>query len=393
MNFPSNLEEIGYSAFYGCKSLKTIVLPESLTKLGEYYYGYSGNSSVGYTFAYCTSLTSIVIPSKISAIRNGLFEGCTQLQHVTLGSGVKTIEKKVFENCTNLKTLYVCATEPPKLEAQDIFSTTNYSNCTLYVPEGSVDTYKAADYWKNFTNIVGGIPTTPETEELKTTFTDANPTIAEGTYKPGALTYTRTTSNMKEGAYVTVCLPFSIKLAETDCFSEVLLPNDIALYNTSSQLLTILMNKADKNNTIITAGHPFLAKLNSNSIELKNYLSTFIRPSSLAEDLKLNMETKFKVYNYNGSGGVLESNDELDVRFCGSFEAKTGLDATNYRTFMSNGGFAQDTKIGAFRAYIYKASTATKAKVQSLSIATDGVAADILQGNYTIKGNQLIINK
>ena len=390
VNFPSNLSEIAYSAFNGCRNLKTIVLPESLTKLGEYFNTDYGTGK-GYTFAYCTSLTSIVIPSKISAIRKGLFAECTQLQHVTLGAGVKTIEEDVFRNCTNLKTLYVCAPEPPTLEANDIFSTTNYNNCTLYVPEGSVDAYKGADYWKNFTNIVGGIPTVPETGELKTNFTDAKPTIAVGTYEVGNLTYSRTVSNYKQGIYGTFCLPFSINLADSECFSDVYIPNEIALYNPTNKKLTLMMSKASKT-AIISAGQPFMAKLNSSTISLKNYISTYIR-STVAEDLKSNMEKKFKVYDYDGTSTVLLSNDDIDVRFCGTFSKMTDLNEENYKTFSTTGMFYQDKTVNPFRAYIYKATTTAANSLQSLTVGSDAVTDAILNGNYTIKSNQLIINK
>ncbi len=391
VNFPSNLSEIAYDAFYGCRNLKTIVLPESLTKLGEYFKPDYSTVYKGYTFAYCTSLTSIVIPSKISAIREGLFAECTQLQHVTLGAGVKTIEEDVFKNCTNLKTLYVCATEPPTLEDDEIFSTTNYSNCTLYVPEGSVDAYKGADYWKNFTNIVGGIPTVPETGELKTNFTDAKPTIAVGTYKAGNLTYSRTVSNFKQGIYATLCLPFSINLADAECFSDVYIPNEIALYNPTTKKLTLMMSKASKT-AVISAGQPFMAKLNSSTISLKNYISTYIR-STVAEDLKSNMEKKFKVYNYDGTSTVLLSNDDIDVRFCGTFSKMTDLNKENYKTFATTGMFYQATTVNPFRAYIYKATTTEANSLQSLTVGSDAVTDAILNGNYTIKSNQLIINK
>ncbi len=99
------------------------------------------------------------------------------------------------------------------------------------------------------------------------------------------------------------------------------------------------------------------------------------------------------VYNYDGSSSVMESNDVIDVRFCGTFSKKEGLDKESYRTFTQEGSFAQDTQVNPFCAYIYKTTTSSSPTLQSLSIATGGVADDILNGNYTIKGDKLIINK
>ncbi len=381
IQLPERLEEIGHSAFAGCTALKSIILPESLTKMGD---GYKSD-----IFYLCTSLTSINIPSKVTTIGMNTFNGCTKLQNVNLGAGVTVIREGAFNNCPNLKALTVCSSIPPTLEYNAI-SDDIYDNCTLYVPEGSIETYRKDTQWGKFANIkVSGESPTPD--EPKASLTDTESTIPEGTYEAGKLTYSRTNEKFAEGKYVTICLPFSINLADADCFSAVYIPKDIALYNPTTKMLTLMMKKSSKT-AILPAGQPFMAKLSGNTIALKNYSRTYIT-STYADDLKANMETKIEVYNYDGSSSVMESNDDIDVRFCGTFSKKEDLDKENYRTFTPDGSFAQDTQVSPFRAYIYKATTSTSPTLQSLSITTGGVADDILNGNYTIKGNKLIINK
>lgn len=374
ITFPSTLEEIGFCAL---PNLTSIELPESLIKIGEGNFGGEG-------------LTDIIIPSKVSVICNSFFGGCQNLQNITLGAGVTTIEQSAFWGCSNLKTLTICSSEPPTLNYDHNFSEDNYDNCILYVPKASLDAYKKDVQWSKFANIKASNESS-DTEEPKASITDATTTIPEGTYEAGNLTYSRTNEHFAAGKYVTICLPFSINLADADCFSAVYIPKDIALYNPSTKMLTLMMKKAS-NTAILPAGQPFMAKLSGNTIALKNYSRTYIT-STYADDLKANMETKFEVYNYDGSSSVMESNDDIDVRFCGTFSKKEGLDKENYRTFTPEGSFAQDTQVNPFRAYIYKATTSSTPTLQSLSIASGGVADDILNGNYTIKGNKLIINK
>jgi hypothetical protein len=60
-------------------------------------------------FGGCTSLESIVIPKGVTRIGEGTFQGCTSLTTVTLPVGVKKIEEDVFNKCSALATIYVPA--------------------------------------------------------------------------------------------------------------------------------------------------------------------------------------------------------------------------------------------------------------------------------------------
>ena len=336
-------------------------------------------------------MTSVVIPSKVKTIAQDAFYSCTNLSQVIIGAGVTSLDYNAFYSCSKLSTLTCYAQNPPSFNS-NTFSTTAYNTCILYVPKESLESYKSNDSWKKFQRIESiTSDETPDTEEQKADLTDATTEMPEGTYAAGNLTYSRTVSNFKQGIYATLCLPFSINLADAECFSDVYIPNEIALYNTTTKKLTLMMSKAS-NTAIISAGQPFMAKLNSSTISLKNYNRTYLR-STAAEDLKSNMEKKFKVYNYDGTSTVLLSNDDIDVRFCGTFSQMTNLNKDNYKTFATTGMFYQATTVNPFRAYIYKATTTEANSLQSLTVGSDAVTDAILQGNFTINRNQLIINK
>ncbi len=67
-----------------------------------------GVTSIGsWAFGYCSSLTSIDIPSSVTSIGDGAFSGCTGLTSVTIGSGVPRIGEKAFEECSNLTSVTI----------------------------------------------------------------------------------------------------------------------------------------------------------------------------------------------------------------------------------------------------------------------------------------------
>lgn len=376
VSFPSTLESIFGGAF-SSTNIKSIVLPDSLTTLRG--------------FRYCTKLTSIVIPPKITRIYTYDFENCTNLETVTIKGDSINLDNDAFTRCTNLKSLYCYATKPAVCSGS-AFEEMTFNTCTLYVPQELLATYKAKPDWNKFKRIESiTSDETPDTEEQKAEITDATTEMPAGTYEAGNLIYSRTVSNFKQGMYATLCLPFSINLAEAECFSDVYIPNEIALYNPTTKKLTLMMSKASKTG-VISAGQPFMAKLSNSTISLKNYNRTYLR-STAAEDLKSNMAKKFKVYDYDGTSTVLLSNDDIDVRFCGTFSKMINLNKDNYKTFSTTGMFYQDTTVNPFRAYIYKATTTAANSLQSLTVGSDAVTDAILQGNFTIKRNQLIINK
>ena len=81
-------------AFYGCKSLRKVVLPTSITKI-------DGGSGAFYN---CKSLTDINLEelTSLTEIGNNAFKECDSLVEVKLPNSVTTIGERIFENCNSL---------------------------------------------------------------------------------------------------------------------------------------------------------------------------------------------------------------------------------------------------------------------------------------------------
>lgn len=87
------LEEIGRDTFYGASNLKTVVFSENAKTTG------SG------TFQGTPVDTVQFNGNLITKISGGAFYGCRQLRSITLPDSVTEIEERAFEGCTGLKTI------------------------------------------------------------------------------------------------------------------------------------------------------------------------------------------------------------------------------------------------------------------------------------------------
>ena len=103
---------IGNRAFYGCTSLTSITIPDSVTSIGDSAFSNCpaltnvtiGNSvtSIGIcAFIGCSALTNITIPDSVTSIGEGAFSHCSSLTSINIPYGVTNIADYAFENCTS----------------------------------------------------------------------------------------------------------------------------------------------------------------------------------------------------------------------------------------------------------------------------------------------------
>lgn len=113
---PEKLEEIRTSLFEGCSALTTLVIPNTVTKIGKNAFKESGLTQITLPESlttieasafYKTKLETITIPEKVTAIPSGCFSLCENLREVILPNTLTTISQNAFEDCPILESINI----------------------------------------------------------------------------------------------------------------------------------------------------------------------------------------------------------------------------------------------------------------------------------------------
>lgn len=136
----NNLTSISNKAFEQCYSLTSIDIPNSVTSVSQQ------------AFSGCYSLTSVTIGTGVTTIGNHAFYQCTGLTSIELPDSITSISGNAFESCSGLSSITCLAPTPPSL-GDYVFYDTN--DCPIYVPSGSVNTYKSA--WPGYASRIQSI--------------------------------------------------------------------------------------------------------------------------------------------------------------------------------------------------------------------------------------------
>ncbi len=197
LTIPTNVTSIGEAAFYDSK-LTNITIPAGVTSIGDQAFSYcmrltnitvdgansafssdegvlynkektkilvyprslSGSveipntvTSIGnYAFENCYYLTNITIPTSVTRIGNYAFCSCN-ITSITIPTSVSSIGSYAFSRC-GLRSITIERDTPPSCYNNTFNDCGFFSK--IYVPASAVSTYKAANGWKNYANLIEG---------------------------------------------------------------------------------------------------------------------------------------------------------------------------------------------------------------------------------------------
>lgn len=150
-----NVTEIGSAAFYGCSNLASVIIPDKVTTIGSS------------AFNNCTGLSSVKIGEGVTTIGDAAFEFCYSLTSVTIPNSVTAIGTEAFAHCIRLRAVFSEGNLPAQICSDTFEFGINISIpafdelVMFYVPAGRKSFYLRAEHWRDFKNIIEGIPEEP----------------------------------------------------------------------------------------------------------------------------------------------------------------------------------------------------------------------------------------
>ena len=153
IGLPNPESQDGGSVFEGSKTIESVTIEGDVKQIRIL------------TFKNCTNLKEVNLPESLTEIKRQAFLGCSSLKNIIIPAGVTTIGKSAFSQCEKLSEIICHAPTPPELgetafmaDKEDPWNntTTKYIK-EIHVPASSVDAYKTANGWKNFSDRIQAI--------------------------------------------------------------------------------------------------------------------------------------------------------------------------------------------------------------------------------------------
>ena len=105
-------------------------------------------------YGFLSEIKSVVIDYGVTTIGNFAFLDCVSITSVTIPRSVTKLSEGAFLFCSSINKIHINNTDPPTVGDNCFGWGVDKAKCTIYVPMGSEDSYRSADGWKDFFNIL-----------------------------------------------------------------------------------------------------------------------------------------------------------------------------------------------------------------------------------------------
>ena len=201
INLPDGLEEIGSSAFTGCK-FKSIDIPDSVVKIGAM------------AFDTNRELIQVVLPNGLQVVNASTFNWCSGLKEITIPKSVKEIRVGAFDGCDVLRNVYFTGTSSEWVQIEIGPDNSRLLAATIHFSDGTTSQTSSLDT----PEVLDPTETMEETEPTEETIPETTEEITPETTEESIEETTEETTAYPEGTYIA---PEGGDLVETPVLEEM----------------------------------------------------------------------------------------------------------------------------------------------------------------------------
>ena len=153
LTIPSSVTSIGYKVFSGCSGLTSLTIPSSVTSISSGAFLFCGLTNLYYIIDdEIETYLSKGHPYIDVECGFEYYLNDKKITSVVIPSTITKLGEYAFQNCRDLTSVYV--SWPVPLSASSAFSGADISKSTLYVPQGTEQDYWLSPVWGDFGKIV-----------------------------------------------------------------------------------------------------------------------------------------------------------------------------------------------------------------------------------------------